>query len=120
MKNNIVKVSLTDEALLSEIGRRLARQRIAAGLTQSELARQAGVGRSTVERMESGHSTQMVSFIRILRVLDLLENFADLVPETGPGPMDILKNKPHERKRAYSSRGKVREDTREWTWDDES
>ena len=111
---------LTDEAILAEIGSRLARRRIDAGLTQIALARQAGVSRSTVDRLERGQSTQMSSFIRILRVLDLLSDFADLVPETGPGPMDILKNKPYERKRAYSGRGKVQQDSLKWTWDDES
>ncbi len=111
---------LTDEAFLGEIGRRLARLRIDAGLTQAALARQAGVGRSTVERLEAGRSTQMVSFIRILRVLNLLDEFADLVPETGPGPMDLLRYKPKERKRAFSSRGAVREEAAEWTWGDDS
>ncbi len=111
---------LTDEAILAEIGVRLARRRIDAGLTQIALARQAGVSRSTVDRLERGQTTQMSSFIRILRVLDLLSEFTALIPETGPGPMDLLKNKPYERKRAYSSRGKIREDAPKWTWDDES
>lgn len=110
----------TDEAILAEIGSRLARRRIDLGLTQVVLARQSGVSRSTVDRLERGHTTQMSSFIRILRVLDLLSEFAELVPETGPGPMDLLKNKPYERKRAYSSRGKTRENSSRWTWDDES
>ena len=73
-----------------------------------------------MDRLERGQTTQMSSFIRILRVLDLLPDFADLIPETGPGPMDLLKNRPYERKRAYSRRGKVLEDAPKWTWDDES
>jgi transcriptional regulator with XRE-family HTH domain len=111
---------LTDEAILAEIGARLARRRIDAGLTQIVLARQAGVSRSTVDRLERGQTTQMSSFIRILRVLELLSQFVELIPDAGPGPMDLLKNKPYERKRAYSSRGKIREDAPKWTWDDES
>ena len=111
---------LTDEAILAETGARLAMRRIDAGLTQVALARQAGVSRSTVDRLERGQTTQMSSFIRVLRVLDLLSEFNELIPETGPGPMDLLKNKPRERRRAYSSRGKRREDSLEWTWDDDS
>jgi len=111
---------LTDAALLEETGQRLAQRRINAGLTQSALARQAGIGRSTVERMEAGCSTQMVSFVRVLRVLGLLPEFAELVPEKRPGPMDLLKSMPKERKRAFSRRGTVREDAPEWTWGEDS
>ena len=111
---------ITDQAILDEMGHRLARRRIAAGLTQSELARQAGVGRSTVERLEAGNSTQMSSFIRILRILDLLEQFAELVPAAESRPMDLLKHKRKERKRAFSPRGSVQEADAEWTWGDDS
>lgn len=114
------QVLFTDQAMLNEIGQRLARRRVASGLTQNELARQAGVGRSTVERLEAGRSTQMSSFIRILRVLGLLEPFLNLVPETGSSPMDLLKRKRQERQRAFSRRGSVQEPPPEWTWGDDS
>ena len=111
---------ITDQALLDELGHRLSRRRIASGLTQSELARQAGVGRSTVERMEAGNSTQLSSFIRILRVLGLLAQFAELVPEPETRPMDLLRYKRKERQRAFSRRGSVEEPAAEWTWGDDS
>lgn len=111
---------IAGEAILDEIGSRLARLRIDSGLTQSALARQAGVGRSTVERLEAGHSTQMSSFIRVLRVLGLLEQFVAMVPETGPGPMDLLKRKRKTRQRASTRQLSVQKSAGEWTWSDDS
>lgn len=114
-------IPATGEAILEDIGRRLARQRIDAGLTQTALARQAGVGRSTVERMEAGHSTQMSSFVRVLRVLGLLEQFIDFVPKPGPSPMALLKSQRKTRKRASrKQRLSVEKPAREWTWSDDA
>jgi transcriptional regulator with XRE-family HTH domain len=110
---------IADEAILDEIGDRLARRRIESGLTQSALARQAGVSRSTVERLEAGHSTQMSSFIRILRVLGLLEQFVAVIPESGPRPMDLLKRKVRQRA-SKKTQLSMAESTREWTWSDDS
>jgi len=111
---------LTDQAMQEEIGERLAQRRIASGMTQSELARQAGVGRSTVERLEAGRSTQMSSFIRILRVLDLLEQFFNLFPEAGLSPMQLLRSRPKLRQRASSRRSPAQKPGSAWAWDDDS
>lgn len=40
-------------------------------LTQADLGEQAGVSKSTVERVEIGASVQLTTVIRILRILDL-------------------------------------------------
>ena len=115
------KLLPSDGAILEEIGHRLARQRIDAGLTQTALARQAGVGRSTVERLESGHSTQMSSFMRILRVLGLLEQFIELIPQRGPSPMALLKAEEKTRQRASKKiQLAAAKPTREWTWSDDA
>lgn len=110
---------LTDQAVLETVGERLARSRIDAGLTQAELARQAGIGRATVERLEAGRSAQMSSLIRVLRVLDLLDDFLRALPESVPGPMDLLQNRPSPRQRASSPRKNEREQE-QWRWGDES
>ena len=57
---------LTDEAILAELGGRLARHRLELQLTQEMIAEQAGVSKRTVERVEAGATTQMSTMIRIL------------------------------------------------------
>ena len=82
---------LADDALLSELGSRVRAQRIRAQLTQAELAEQAGIGKRTLERLEDGGRTEVLTLVRVLRVLDGLEGFEPLLPATGPGPIAKLK-----------------------------
>ena len=110
---------LSDQAVLNAMGERLAQQRIDSGLTQAELARQAGVGRSTVERMEAGHSTQMSSFIRVLRVLNLLEPFSRLFPKPVLSPIQLVEGRRKVRRRVSSKRGPAEESAGDWVWDDD-
>ncbi len=111
--------TMTDDAVLEELGRRLARRRLDLQLTQAKLAEQAGVSKRTVERMEAGAAAQTLSLIRILRVLDLLQGLDQLIPETGPRPMDLLKLKGKERKRA-SSRRAADPSGEVWSWSDDA
>ena len=99
-----IEKPMTPDAILVELGRRLARRRLDLGLTQAQAAEQAGVGKRTVERIEAGDDTQVSTLIRLLRVLDLVDELEHLVPETGPRPMELLKLKGKERRRASSRR----------------
>ena len=110
---------LSDDAILAEIGERVARRRLDLQLTQAAVAEQAGVAKRTLERIESGASAQMSSMIRILRLLDLLPGLDRMIPEAGPRPMDLLKRKGKVRQRASSSRRLDRSDEL-WSWDDET
>jgi transcriptional regulator with XRE-family HTH domain len=110
---------LTDDAVLAAIGKRLARYRLDSQVTQAELAEQAGVSKRTVERIEAGASVQFSTVIRVLRVLDLLQGLDRLIPEPGPRPMDLLKQKGKVRQRA-SSRKPSEKAPKRWTWGDES
>ncbi|NTV98427.1 MAG: helix-turn-helix transcriptional regulator [Chlorobiaceae bacterium] len=109
---------LTDKAILAELGGRLAQRRLELQLTQEMLAEQAGVSKRTVERLESGATTQLSTMIRILRVLELLDRLESLVPGTGPRPMDLLKLKGKTRKRTGGRRKPTDEEP--WTWGDEA
>lgn len=113
-----IEKQLTPEAVLGELGRRLARRRLDLGMTQADVAEKAGLGKRTVERIEAGGDTQMSTVVRLLRVLGLTEGLERLVPEAGPGPMELLKMKGKERKRASSPK-RVAKPSGEWRWGDE-
>ena len=110
---------LTDDAILTEIGKRIARCRLDRQVTQADMAEQAGVSKRTVERIEAGASAQFSSIIRVLRVLDLLQGLDHLIPEPGPRPMELLKQKGKERQRASARRQPERTE-KKWSWDDGS
>jgi transcriptional regulator with XRE-family HTH domain len=95
---------LTDQAVLREMGDRLGRRRIDAGLTQAELAEEAGISKRTVERIEAGDSTDSVMLLRVLRVLKLLEALDQLVPDLPQSPLVLLKSRGRARKRVGHSR----------------
>ena len=117
MTNMKIRNSLTDETILAEIGDRIAGRRLESQLTQAALAKEAGVSKRTLERVEAGATAQMTTIIRIFRVLDLLSNLDQLLPESKPGPIEVMTRKGKRRKRASSkSRGSAQEP---WKWGDD-
>lgn len=92
----------SDAATLKDLGARLARQRLDRNLSQDDLAREAGVSKRTLHRMEHGHSAQMTNWIRVLRALDLLDNLEQFLPAPAPSPMQQLKLQGRLRQRASS------------------
>jgi len=106
-----------DDAILAEIGKRLARRRVELDFTQAVLAEQAGISKRTVERLENGESIQMSTMIRILRILELLDAFDAVIPKGGPRPLDLLRTRGRERKRASSKKGES-PSNRPWSWGD--
>ncbi len=108
-----------DTSVLAELGTRLKRHRLRRNMTQAELAREAGVSKSTVERLEAGSSTQLSSFVRLLRALDLLENLNLLAREPAPSPMEELRFRGKQRQRA-STRTEGRGLPDGWAWADET
>jgi len=109
---------LTDEAILAEIGERITGRRLELHLTQAELAREAGVAKRTLERVEAGASAQLTTIIRIFRVLDLLPVLDQLIPQAKPGPIEVISRKGSVRRRASSKRSKAG-NIKTWTWDDD-
>lgn len=106
----------SDEAVLRELGARLARTRLERNLSQEEIATEAGVAKRTVERLEAGHEVKLASFVRILRALGLLEAFDRLVPEPLPSPIERVRLHGRRRQRAAKPRGGEAAPASPWRW----
>jgi transcriptional regulator with XRE-family HTH domain len=112
---------LADQAVLDELGRRIARTRLERNIGQAELGAEAGVGVATVQRLERGRSVASTSLIRVLRVLGLLEALDRAVPELLPSPIEQLRLRGRQRRRARRPRatGGMEEHPEPWRWGDE-
>jgi transcriptional regulator with XRE-family HTH domain len=116
-----IEHATSDEAVLSEIGSRLATVRLSRNQTQAQLAAEAGVSLRTLSRLESGAvATQLSGFVRVCRALDLLGGMNNLVPEPAPSPLAMVKLHGRSRKRASASGRADPLTTKAWTWGDHS
>ena len=105
------------DAIIFELGGRIARQRIELGITQAEAARRAGVSKRTLERLEAGGDMQLTTLVRLLGVLGLTERLDGLIPAATISPMEMLKHQARPRKRATSKR--TIKPKKPWTWGDQ-
>jgi transcriptional regulator with XRE-family HTH domain len=110
-----IENDMSDNLVLEELGKRIARRRIDSNFSQAELAEESGVSKRTVERIESGSAAKTSNLIRILRILDLMDGVNNLVPEVGVRPMEQLEMKGSERKRV----SKKQRAGSEWRWGDD-
>lgn len=112
-----LEATASDDLVLEELGRRLARRRLERNMTQEQLAREAGVSKATIERLEGGEAVKSTSLIRALRALGQLEALDRLLPEPLPSPIERIRLKGRERRRAAGSRGSSHPPAPEpWSW----
>ncbi len=120
-----IRYAMSDETVLKELGRRLAKARINANLTQDELADAIDVDRGRISRLESAGAGKLSTLVAVLRHLDQLELLNHWLPEgTTISPLKQLENelkKPAERKRVRKTRaskptpdGSEPEESLEW------
>lgn len=81
----------SDAEIMSELGRRLAKLRRSAGLTQAEAAERAALDRSTVSRAERGDNPNLLTVVRLLRVYGRLGALDSFIPEPGVSPMALVR-----------------------------
>ena len=109
----------TDEAVLAELGRRLAATRLERNVSQAQLGEEAGVSRATIERLEAGQPVRSTGLIRVLRALGMLEGLDRLVPEPLPSPVERLRLQGRRRQRARGGGPQGRVPPEPWSWGEE-
>lgn len=107
----------SDKTILRELGSRLARTRLERNLSQERLASEAGVAKSTVERIEAGHEVKFTSVVRVLRALGQLEALDRLISEPLPSPIERVRLQGRRRQRATQARNrKSTDEAVPWGW----
>lgn len=110
--------NFADAAVLQLIGEGISRYRLNRNLTQTQLADDAGVSLSTLNRMESGSSSQINNLVRVLRALNLLENIGLLIPEPATSPIQQAKlaGKTRQRARPVTPASDDKDQGTAWAW----
>ena len=83
---------------LSELGERLARIRKQQGYSQEKLAAAAGIGVATLRRIEDGQDSQLSSWLKLLKALQMSAAVDALLPEDFRSPMAEVLNTGSKRK----------------------
>jgi transcriptional regulator with XRE-family HTH domain len=104
----------------AEIGRRLEGVRLAANVSQAQLAAEAGVSRRTITRLENGGGVSLDTLIRVMQALGLADRLEALVPDPDVRPIDRVRLKGKQRQRARRKAPPQSTGTSGWTWADDN
>ena len=106
--------SLRDDLLRKEIGARIVNLRVQRRLTQAELAKQSGISRFCLSRLENGvGGISFDSVLSVWRQLGVINSLSLLLPEVSVPLADMVDRgrrqgaqSPHTRVRKTAVRGK--------------
>ncbi len=76
--------------LEADVGGQVRVLRTRAGLTQRQLARDAGVTQATIHKLEAGTGSNLRTLISVLRALDRTDWLDELGPPATISPMALL------------------------------
>ena len=98
--------SMTDQAVVSELGRRIEQLRLERNLTQQAVADEVGLSRISYRRLEAGEA-KLINVVAVLRVLGQLSLLENAIPDVVFSPMEQLKLQGKKRKRASGGHNKL-------------
>ena len=81
----------TNQDIIELLSRRIKEYRLAARISQKEMAEKSGVGLATISHFEQGVSQNLTlnNLISILRVIGMEQRLNDLLPELPMPPMAL-------------------------------
>lgn len=99
-----------------EICHRVEKIRLTRNISQEQLAHKSGVSLRTIGRLEKGQGVSLDTFIRVLIALGIQQNIETLLPDPSIRPIERIKSKGHERKRARPQSQKTTKSKSKWNW----
>lgn len=104
---------MTDKAIVAYLGNFVHQKRINQDKSQSQLATEAGINRSTISQIENGEPITLISLIQLLRALDCLEVFNSFEIKNVISPIALAKLEKKQRKRASGNTNNTKNES-EW------
>ncbi len=96
--------AMSDRGIAEVIGAYIKQHRIEQHKTQDELARAAGISRSTLSLLERGGVVALNTFIQVLRALDLLSVMDLFKIDKTPSPLELAKLEQDKRQRVRGTK----------------
>ena len=86
--------SMPTVQIIQALGKRFKEYRIAARMTQKEVAEQSGVSLLTIRRFEQGYSydIKLGNLIALLKAIDFADGIADILPEFPASPYALARH----------------------------
>ena len=107
------------EQIEQQLCKNLEAVRLMKNISQANLAKEAGISRRTVSRMENGKGVSLDTFIRVMQALNLTNELMALIPSSDIRPIERVSRK-GPRKNASSPRsGKTQAAKKKWKWGNE-
>jgi transcriptional regulator with XRE-family HTH domain len=97
-------MALSDKAIMEKIGSYIRHQRLDQNKTQSQLAFEAGLNRSTLVEFEQGNGGNLITLIQLIRGLKLLEVLNIFEIKSQFSPIQLAKLEQKRRKRASKNK----------------
>ena len=107
-------ITSSDPALMKIIGSFIRHHRLLQNKTQVQLAKEAGVARSTLSLLEKGGNAGLLVFIQLLRALKLLHLLQEFQVTRRISPIQLAKLERSERLRARSKDSAESKPKSEW------
>jgi len=109
-------MAASDTALMETIGGFIKHHRLQQNKTQEQLAREAGIVRSTLGLCERGENISLLVFIRLLRALKLLYLLQEFQIKREISPLLLADLEQSKRKRAARKGRNKKASTRKSDW----
>jgi transcriptional regulator with XRE-family HTH domain len=99
------RYALSNRALLAMVGAFIRQSRLRQNRTQQSVADAAGINRTTLVQLEKGEGGTLLTFVQVLRALNLLESLSAFEFKQEISPLLLAEMEKKMRKRARGSRG---------------
>lgn len=85
--------------IVREFGGRIKENRLAANMTQAEIANHTGLSLLTIKNLEDGKNVGIYVYVKVLRALNLLDYASGFIPDNEISPIAIWERDAKKRQR---------------------